>query len=600
MKKALKPMAFTLALIMSFGVFSISAVANPNGSITRGEFAQMLWETNGKPEPGKGCPFTDVDADNAKAIASLYEKGVVTGYGGGIFGQDDVLTWEMVYVFAMRNWNLISDNPGAYVGYEDAASISSWAQNAASYMFEQGLGAAITYCSPQSPVTRSEAAALLTDIKNKEYFKPGGELDVFIERLASEDRFSGTVAVGKNDSIIFEGAYGYANRETGLKMQTKTKINLGSINKSFTAVAICQLIQEGKLSYSDTLETYLPEFAELSKGRITIEQILTHTAGLGNFRTNEEYLRNKDRIFTTEELLPYTMMESLLFEPGTDNSYSNSGFVILGAIIERVAQKDYFDYIDQRVFTPAGMESSTYKYDPNDEGFAKGYIIEGDRNFIDNKELLPPVGCSAGGGYSTASDMLRFMNALNNDILLNGSLTELFSSTGTGYGMYRTKVAGKDAIGMSGGAEGIASSYEIYPEVGYSVAILTNSDDGFNRVFSEIKRFLLGAAPAPTMRRGQVEVNGETVETTILTQDDEAFVPLIEILETLGANITDETIRLNNVTLTISSDGVTCTIEGETKAVPSRRMMSGGRAMVFAPIHFYIETFGCQIVVLGG
>ena len=576
----------------------------PSEIITRGEFVAMLWKLNGKPEPSIDCPFSDLDSEIAKAATSLFERGVLAGYDSGILGTNDPVTNEMAYVMATHNWNLIPSDPNSYNGYEDADSLSEWARTAASYIFEQGVGSSKTICNPEHAITYGEAVSLLIHLHQAEYFKPGGELDTFIEGLSVEDAFSGTVAVGRGDEILFEGAYGYADRENGVKMLPDTKLNLGSINKSFTAVAIGQLAQAGKLSYSDTIETYLPELAELSKGKMTIEHMLLHTSGLGDFRQSENYRKDMGSLKTMEEMLPYAIPNELLFEPGSGNSYSNSGYLILGVMIERISGEDYFDYIDRHIFAPANMSNSGYYSKFSDtENMAKGYYYDENRTLANNFDTLPLLGSSAGGGYSTARDMLHFMNALNTDVFLHNTYDELRSKDGLGYGMgvQRGKVP---RVGASGGAPGISSTYETYPDTGYSIVILTNINDSltnqldsFNRVLDEIRWFLFNTPPAPVIKNIQVEINGNIVDTRALLQGDEILLPLLEMCNALDAVITDETIELNGIIINISPEGVTYTANNEARPLPTRVININGKMLVLAPLQFYSETLGYQITI---
>ena len=581
-------MVLAFALILSIGTTGVSA-AEDSAAITRGEFAKMLWELSGsgRPGPNANLPFTDVDPDYAEAVAYLYTKGVFSDYSDNIFGQNEPVTWEMAYVMAARNWNLAPDSPESYTGYEDATDLSEWAQSAASYMFERELGASEFQCHPQHPITYDEASAFLAsvrDVCDKEYFKPGGELDTFLEKLAADDLFSGTVGVSKYGEVIFENGYGFLNRENEVKMPPDAKINVGSINKSMTAVAICQLVQAGKMSYDDLLETYVPEFAELSKGRITIELLLRHSAGLGNFFQNEEYMKNKDNIDTIQGMIPYTIPDELLFEPGTDVSYSNSSYVILGAVIESVSGEDYFDYIEHYIFTPAGMENSGYFSKFSDtNNMANGYYFDESHNLVNNFDTLPARGSSAGGGYSTAGDLLRYMDALNNDVLLYNTLDEVIPSV----------VAGT----FSGGSTGVKATCDNRPASGYAVTILANTDAGYDRVTNEINRFLFNAQPSPSIGQAQVHINGELLITTMLTElNGEKWLSLIAVCDALGATVNNDTIELNDVILTISDEGVICTVNGETQPVTTRRLNLNGKMTIFVPVQFLIDTFGCQII----
>jgi hypothetical protein len=154
----------------------------------------------------------------------------------------------------------------------------------------------------------------------------------------SVDIFSGVVLVAKGDRILFHEAYGMAEQSYGAPNNRTTKFHLGSMDKMFTGIAIAQLVQAGKLSFTDTLATILPQFPNKELARkATIHQLLTHTAGTGDFISNPEFRAHRESFKRTDDYIPLVARESLLFEPGSRWSYSNSGYVILGAVIEKLS-----------------------------------------------------------------------------------------------------------------------------------------------------------------------------------------------------------------------------------------------------------------------
>ena len=201
MKTGLRLLALTLVLTMNSGVVSVNA-ADTNGNITRGEFVQMLWESNGKPEPEASNPFRDVPPNISAAIASLYENGVVSGYGGGVFAPGDVLTTEMAYVMLLRNFRLTPYNADEYRNYPDDDMVSEWAGAAVSYMYESVINEADTPIDSKSGMTRAEAAALITRLNNI------ATLDVAIKEIINRPEFSGALwgmefsVAGASENII--------------------------------------------------------------------------------------------------------------------------------------------------------------------------------------------------------------------------------------------------------------------------------------------------------------------------------------------------------------------------------------------------------------
>jgi D-alanyl-D-alanine carboxypeptidase len=327
----------------------------------------------------------------------------------------------------------------------------------------------------------------------------------------SADIFSGVVLVAKGDRILFHKAYGMAEQSYGIPNTLTTKFHLGSMDKMFTGIAIAQLVQAGKLSFNDTLATILPQFpnSELAR-KITIHQLLTHTAGTGDFLINPDFRAHRENFKKTEDYIPLVARESLLFEPGSRWSYSNSGYVILGAVIEKLSGESYFDYVTKHIFKVAGMEKTGY-YELNEivPNRATGYLrdpaedpfgIEPRRS---NIMFIPFKGNSTGGGYSTAIDLFKFSRALQRHELLNPELTNLVTTgkvdmTGAprpqkyGYGFASRTVNEKEVRGMGGGGagSGVNSSLEMFWDGTYTVIVLSNYDPAGLDLNHEMCEFL--------------------------------------------------------------------------------------------------------------
>jgi Beta-lactamase len=172
---------------------------------------------------------------------------------------------------------------------------------------------------------------------------------------ARRDEFSGVVLVVKRERTIFHRAYGLADRSWGIANRLDTKFNLASMNKMFTAVAIAQLIEAGKLRLEDTLGSILPNYPNPQAARaITIANLLSHSAGLGMLFDRAGFDRRK-RYRTSSDYFPLFASEPLLFQPGTASAYSNEGYVVLGAVVEKLTGMSYFDYVRERIFRPLGM-----------------------------------------------------------------------------------------------------------------------------------------------------------------------------------------------------------------------------------------------------
>jgi CubicO group peptidase (beta-lactamase class C family) len=311
------------------------------------------------------------------------------------------------------------------------------------------------------------------------------ELEAYLQPLVDRDEFSGVVLVARGDSIIYTRAAGLARLNPPVPNTPGTRFNLGSMNKMFTAVAVAQLAERGRLSYDDKVDKFLPDYPNPEVARkVTIHMLLTHTSGLGNFFTHPSYPTLRERLLSVEDFLPLTVSGPLPFEPGSEFRYSNSGYILLGAIIERVSGQSYFDYVREQVFKPAGM-LDTDSYDAADHSteLAVGYMGERGHR-ADNRSLHLRRGSPAGGGYSTAADLFRFALALRRHQLVSRGTTETIltprvrsgAHSRYGYGFQVDDFEGEIIVGHSGGFPGINSVLDIYPRRGFTVIVLSNYD----------------------------------------------------------------------------------------------------------------------------
>jgi CubicO group peptidase (beta-lactamase class C family) len=336
------------------------------------------------------------------------------------------------------------------------------------------------------------------------------DLSSFMDDLVGKDQFSGTVLVAKDSIPFFKAAYGLANIAHQIPNRIDTKINLGSMNKMFTSVAINQQVQKGNLDLQDKVGKFIPDFRnqEVSE-KVTIHHLLTHTGGLGSFFNHTFELTAKDRIRTVRDMFPMFDEEKLLFEPGTSWSYSNSGFQVLGAILEVVTGMDYFEYIRQNIYQPAGMiNSDSFEMDFDTPNLATGYTEFGAPPGRRKNNLFSHVvkGGPAGGGFSTVEDLLKFDIALRGHKLLNPEFTELVytGKVETGrrnsqyaYGFEDLHFNDVRSVGHGGGGPGINSKLSIYLDRGYTVAVMSNYDPvAAERVDARL-RYRLSDVPLP-------------------------------------------------------------------------------------------------------
>jgi D-alanyl-D-alanine carboxypeptidase len=310
------------------------------------------------------------------------------------------------------------------------------------------------------------------------------------QELCQKDQFSGAVLVAKVGRSIFEKACGMADQDRKLPNRPDTKFNLGSMNKMFTAVAVAQLAQQGKLKFSDTISKFLPDYPNKDvAAQVTIDELLTHTSGLGGDIFGPEFTRKQSTLKQLSDYIPLFASEPLRFKPGTSWAYSNAGFLVLGVIIEKVSGENYYDYVRRHIFEPAGM-SQTDSYWKTDgvPNLAVGYTrppdADKDQPRTRNNEFLPLRGTSAGGGYSTVGDLAKFASALLNHKLLNEELTRMVTTgkvaaprgSKYAYGFDDRLQNGNRIIGHNGGSPGANAQLDIYVQSGCVVVVLSNYD----------------------------------------------------------------------------------------------------------------------------
>ena len=289
-----------------------------------------------------------------------------------------------------------------------------------------------------------------------------------LDERSRSDQFSGVVLVAQGDQVLIHEARGLASREFAAANLTATRFNLGSINKLFTRVAIGQLAEQGKLSLEDTIGKFLPAYPNReAAARVTVRQLLDMTSGIGDFFGKRYEDTPKDRIRTLEDYLQLFASEPLLFPPGSQRRYSNGGYIVLGLIVAKASGQDYFAYVHDHVYAPAGMAATAhFEADVPVENVASGYTRNWDEADHDkeprrsNIYTRPARGSSAGGGYATAMDLFKFAVALRAGKLLGPLGKEWF--------------AGPQAY--AGGAPGINAELDMDPLPGWTVVVMGNYD----------------------------------------------------------------------------------------------------------------------------
>jgi CubicO group peptidase (beta-lactamase class C family) len=302
------------------------------------------------------------------------------------------------------------------------------------------------------------------------------KLGQYLEELAAKDEFSGVALLAKGGNPAFYHAYGLASREYGVPNNVETKFNIGSIDKVFTKVAIGQLLEGGKIgSIDDKLEKYLPNYPNReAASKVTLRQILNMQSGIGDFFGPTFAKSAKDQFRAIADFLPLFASAPLAFEPGTKRQYSNGGYIVLGAVIEKISGRSYYEYVRENIFKPLGMENTDfYEADVPTANLASGYCRDREKSKAprhNNIYTRPARGSSAGGGYSTARDLLKFANAIEARTIKVPIFEEGAPKPPNAlFGAMR-------GIGAAGGAPGLNGVLETALPGGYTIVVLSNYD----------------------------------------------------------------------------------------------------------------------------
>lgn len=332
-------------------------------------------------------------------------------------------------------------------------------------------------------------------------------IDKRVRFAADADQFSGAVLVMKGGEVIYAGAFGEADKDRHVPNTLETRFNLGSMDKQFTAVAIGQLIEQGKLTLDTRLIDVLPAYPAPAVARkVTIRHLLSHQAGMGMLFERSGW--DWHRAWTSHaEILPLFAGEPLAFEPGQHAAYSNEGYTVLGAVIEEVSGRRWEDYVATHIFRPAGMtRTGVLGFDERPADRAVGYAFAwGDP--LGLKGRTPnwgnaTRGISCGGGFSTAGDMIRFLQALKAGKLLKADTLKLFTTHpeggledyGLGFKLVPTR-ASRGVVGHDGGGphSGVNSDAKMVWETGYAYAVLGNYDSPFAQALGKDLSEMLAA-----------------------------------------------------------------------------------------------------------
>lgn len=333
-------------------------------------------------------------------------------------------------------------------------------------------------------------------------------------QLCKTQQFSGVILIAEQGKIILEDACGIANRNFQIPNNVNTKFNLGSVGKLFTSVAIAQLVQQHKITLDTSICKIIPDWVNDKRAcAITIQQLLIHAAGLGSYMNDQHWKLGADSglYVHVADYRPLIQSDKLLFNPGSSQSYSNNGYILLGAIIEAITHKNYNDYLQENIFSKADMKNTgLFRLDEIVENQSVGYsktCIKNQCQWKNNNYEVAFSGSPAGGAYSTAEDLFRFTQSLPqhrllNDAFSNEVLSSQIVSPSQNITVKKLKIDGMDIfervspygyalawnkygfavwenpilLGHTGGGPGTCALLATSPDNQYTIVILSNID----------------------------------------------------------------------------------------------------------------------------
>ncbi len=341
------------------------------------------------------------------------------------------------------------------------------------------LAIAVALAWPAAAVAEAPAAVTTSAAAS-----PAAAIDAALTAEFKSGEPGAAVIVMKDGKPLFRKAYGMANIEKGVALEPQMVFRIGSLTKQFTAVAILMLAEQGKLSVSDDISKRLPDFPTQGK-KITIEHLLTHTSGIANYTDPPEYMGNMHKDRTVSEMIDTFRNAPLQFEPGERFAYSNSGYFLLGAIIEKVSGMSYADFVARNIFEPLGMKDTAYEgYERSTARRVEGYGRAPTGGYVVARPVSMTQPFAAGSFMSTVDDLARWDAAITAGKLLKAeswkkAFTPYTLNNGQksiyAYGWMVRKFRGSDVIEHTGGINGFVTYAMRLPADRVYVAVLMNA-----------------------------------------------------------------------------------------------------------------------------
>jgi len=348
-----------------------------------------------------------------------------------------------------------------------------------------------------------------TDLTAKEKSK---RIDDLISIYVEQQKFNGSILVAENFEVVHKKGYGYANVEWNIPNSTDTKFRIASITKQFTAMLIMQLIEKGKIKLDGKITDYLPYYRKDTGDRVTIEMLLTHTSGIPSYTNKEDFFPKISRLnFKPEEMIKEHCSDDFDFEPGTQFNYNNSGYFILGAIIEEITGLTYEEALRKNIFEPLGMINSGYDWNESIIEKRAGAYDKTFSGFKNSPFVDMSTPYSAGALYSTVEDLFIWDKALQTEKLLSNKWKEEFfkprvdalgAKYAFGWFINKKKIGDNefDIISHDGGINGFNTRNYFIPNKGIVVILLNNAGSApLNEITDKIISILNGEDIKPPL-----------------------------------------------------------------------------------------------------
>ena len=361
-------------------------------------------------------------------------------------------------------------------------------------------------------LSQSFAQSKINKYNSREFFELSIKANKLLDECISFNEAVGiTAGIYKNENQRWFGVSGFMDRENAIKANDSMKHRIASIAKPMTAIAILQLYEQNKLNLKDPIQKYLPYFPNKEEGEITIEHLLHHTSGIKGYLTDSESFSITHYNILRDAIRTF-MDRSLLFKPGSEYSYTTYGYVILGAIVEKVSGKPFRDYMKENIWDVAGMKNTDVEiYGINYENKSKLYRLDANGNLVPDIVTDLSLKIPGGGFYSTVDDLLKFGKAILEHKLIEESTFNLMignpgvKERGNPYGMGWFIYGDKEStngltIGHSGSQAGTSTQFMIHLDKKVVVAVLSNTSDNWSRIYDLTSKLSRNAIDKTTLK----------------------------------------------------------------------------------------------------